>query len=125
MSEEVLAGRGRRIDRIPSRHWEDHLAQVPRHGKTRLGFMSKEHHEVRRFVVRELPRLGRPVEPARISGDLQLPVARVTAILDDLEKNLFFVVRNEAGAVTWAYPVTVDRTPHRLTFDSGEGLYAA
>jgi hypothetical protein len=25
----------------------------------------------------------------------------------------------------WAYPVTVDKTPHRITFNTGEKLYAA
>ena len=28
-------------------------------------------------------------------------------------------------AVAWAYPVTVDTTPHHVSFDTGEQLYAA
>jgi hypothetical protein len=36
-----------------------------------------------------------------------------------------FLFRNEQGSVTWAYPVTVDQTPHRVTFSSGEQVYAA
>ena len=47
------------------------------------------------------------------------------AILDDLEKRMTFLYRNPQGCVTWAYPVTVDRTPHRVEFSSGEKLYAA
>ena len=35
------------------------------------------------------------------------------------------LVRDERGAVVWAYPFTVEATPHRITFDSGETLYAA
>lgn len=31
----------------------------------------------------------------------------------------------EAGAVVWAYHMTAAVTPHRLTFSSGERLYAA
>ncbi len=42
-----------------------------------------------------------------------------------LEKHMTFVFRNEQGAVTWAYPVTVDRTPHRVAFSTGERVYAA
>jgi hypothetical protein len=49
----------------------------------------------------------------------------VNTILDDLEKKLTFLFRNEEGAVAWAYPVTVDKTPHHLTFSTGEQLYAA
>jgi hypothetical protein len=49
----------------------------------------------------------------------------VKGILDELERNLFFLVRNAQGAVSWAYPVTVEPTPHQLRFHSGERLYAA
>jgi hypothetical protein len=34
-------------------------------------------------------------------------------------------VRDEQGAVIWAYPITVAQTPHALTFSSSEHLYAA
>jgi len=36
-----------------------------------------------------------------------------------------FLFRNKEGEVVWAYPVTVDKTPHHLTFSTGEQLYAA
>ena len=45
--------------------------------------------------------------------------------LAELERRLFFLVRNEEGAVSWAFPVTVDKTPHRLTFSTGERLHGA
>jgi hypothetical protein len=65
------------------------------------------------------------MRPEFISQKLKLPLARINAILEELERNLFFLVRNEQGAVSWAYPVTVDHTPHHLTFTTGEQLYAA
>jgi len=43
----------------------------------------------------------------------------------DLQKNLFFLVRNDIGEISWAFPVTCDITPHRLSFSSGEGVFAA
>lgn len=125
MSETVLLGQGRQIIKIPRKKWEEHLAHVPQHGETRLGFMSEEHHLVRYFVVRELPHTGQPIRPEFISRNLKLPLARVNSILEELERNLFFLVRNRWGAVSWAYPVTVDQTPHELTFSTGERLYAA
>jgi hypothetical protein len=125
MSETVLMGRGHQVIEILRDEWEKHVSRVPQHSKTRLSFMSEEHHRVRYFVVRELPRVGGPIQPALISRQLRLSLARVNAILDELERNLFFLVRNEQGAVSWAYPVTVDTTPHRLTFSTGERLYAA
>jgi len=87
--------------------------------------MTEEHHRVRYFVVRELPRVGAPLQPEFIAEKLDLPLARVNAILDELEKNLVFLVRNGQGMVSWAFPVTVESTPHELTFGTGERLYGA
>ncbi len=125
MSETILLGRGKQIYAVPREKWEAHLSDIPRHSQEQLGFMTQEHHRVRYFVVEELPRAGKPLEPEYIARQVDLPLVRVISILDDLEKHLTFLVRNQAGAVTWAYPVTVDPTPHRLTFKSGERLYAA
>ncbi len=87
-------------------------------------FMTPAHHAVRNFVVRELPRnQGRPLDPVQIARSLHLP--DVPALLDDLEKHLFFLVRNRSGQVSWAFPVTSDRTPHRLRFGTGERIFGA
>jgi hypothetical protein len=125
MAETILFGRGREIAEIPRETWEQHLAQAAQHGKARLSFMSETHHQVRYFVVRELAHRGKPMEPALITQALKLPLVQVNTILDELERKLFFLVRNQQGAVSWAYPVTVEQTPHRLSFSTGERLYAA
>ncbi len=91
----------------------------------RLAFMTPQHHRVRDFVVRELPRRVAAIPPADIAARLRMTAARVARILDDLERNLFFLVRDRRGAVEWAFPVTVARTPHRLEFSSGERGYGA
>lgn len=36
-----------------------------------------------------------------------------------------FLFRNSEGEVTWAYPVTVEKTPHSVTFGTGERIYTA
>jgi hypothetical protein len=125
MSKNVLLGRGRAIVEIAHEAWEQDLCHAPQDGRERLSFMSEEHHRVRRFVVTELPQRGVALGPQAISEGLQLPTTRVGEILDDLERNLFFLARNGQGEVSWAYPVTVDETPHRLSFSSGERLYGA
>lgn len=124
-NETILLAQGGQISKIPRAVWEGHLAKVPEHGKARLGFMSADHHQVRYFAVREIVRTGEPVRPAHIARALGLSPAKTSTILDDLEQNLFFLCRNEDGLVSWAYPVTADQTPHRLTLSSGERLYAA
>jgi len=92
----------------------------------RLAFMTPSHHAVRNFVVRELPRnAGRPVTIEQIARALRLQPDPVAGLVEDLEKHLFFLVRNPHGAVSWAFPVTCDRTPHRLRFSTGERTFGA
>jgi hypothetical protein len=91
-----------------------------------LAFMTPPHHTVRNFVVRELPRnSGRPLSATQIASALGWQPELVAGLLADLEKHLFFLVRNARGAVSWAFPVTCDRTPHRLQFSSGERIFGA
>ena len=125
MSNNLMLGIGHRMIPIPPLFWHRHIARGARHLRASLGFMSREHHLVRDFVVRELPRHGRPMAPEFISQNLNLPVAQVNTMLGDLERHMTFLFRNEEGAVTWAYPVTVERTPHRLELNTGERIYAA
>jgi hypothetical protein len=125
MNERILAGRGPQITEIPRTEWEHALSDIKGHLEARLGFMSKEHHLVRNFVVREMPIVGKPLSPVYVSQRLNLPLERTKAILDELEKHMTFLFRNEQGAVIWAYPVTVEKTPHHITFSTGEQLYAA
>ena len=125
MGESVLLGRGRQVLKLPWETWKQHLAQVPQHSLDRHRFMTEEHQRVRYFVVRELPFRGRAIAPPEIAAALHLPQTRVETILDELERKLFFLFRDEQGAVSWAYPITVEPTPHHLSFSSGERLYAA
>lgn len=125
MKDRILKVQGPEITEISRTSWEKHLAQVPQLGLNRLRFMSEAHHRVRNFVVSELPRIARPLSPEFIAQNLALPLKQVNTILVELEKNLFFLVRNNQGAVSWAYPVTVEETPHQVVFKSGEQLYGA
>ena len=91
-----------------------------------LAFLTPAHRLIRNFVVRELPRNhGMPLTPPHIAKSLSLDPQQVTGLLDDLEQHLFFLVRNAHGAVSWAFPVTTDHTPHRLTFSTGERIFGA
>jgi hypothetical protein len=125
MTDNVLLGRQDKLVSIPQEAWEAHLGESPARIQDHLRFLSPTHHKVRYFVVRELPSTGRPLKPAYIADRLGLSVTRIQKILEDLEKGLFFLVRDDQGDVVWAYPVTVAETPHRLFFKSGEQLYAA
>jgi len=124
MQDRLLLGLGRFMLPIPRALWQRAMQANARKLRAGLGFMSAEHHRVRDFVVMELPRLGAPLTPDAIAAALDLALPRVTAILDELEKHLTFLFRNERGEVTWAYPVTVDATPHHAHFSTGEEAYS-
>jgi hypothetical protein len=120
MDDSLLLGVWRYMLPLPRAVWQRHVG-----GDARLDFMSEDHHRVRNFAVTALPRVGRPLSPEVIAKELDLAPTRVTGILDDLEQHMTFLFRNEEGAVAWAYPVTADRTPHHVTFSTGEEIYAA
>jgi hypothetical protein len=90
-----------------------------------MGFMTPDHRAVHHFAVRELPKTGKPLSAGLIAANLGLSQGKVVTILDDLEKHMTFLFRSKQGEVTWAYPVTIETTPHHLTFSTGEQVYAA
>jgi len=125
MEEKILLGRDQKILEFPRAAWEQHLTQIPQHSQSRLKFMTDTHHQIRYFVVKEMAYSQKPIEPELISEKLNLPLEQVKVILRELQEKLFFLVRNEQEAVIWAYPITIEPTPHKLSFASGERLYGA
>ena len=125
MKDGILMGMGRRMVPVPAAVWKGHLSKSAEHGRARVGFMTEAHHRVRDFVVLELPRAGKPLSAPYIAQCVGLPQEQVRVILDDLEKNMTFLYRGDGEAVDWAYPVTVDETPHHVTFSTGEEINAA
>ncbi len=125
MKNNLLLGIWRHLFPVPSAIWQKQVAEKAEHTRAHLAFMSPDHHRVRNLVVRELPRVGKPLAPEWIARELNLPLENVVTLLDDLERRLTFLFRNSEGAVAWAYPVTVDETPHRITLSTGEKIFAA
>lgn len=126
MEKNLRLGLWKYLLPVPRPLWQGQVAQSARQtGEHGLAFMSEDHHRVRDFVVVALPHVARPLSAVTIAEQLNMPLGRVIGILDELEKHMTFLYRNPQGEVTWAYPVTVEPTPHRVTFSSGEQIYAA
>ena len=125
MSSHTLLGIGREIQSVPDDDFVKGVKGLPTRMASRLAFMSRDHHAVRDFVVRELPRRDRPLSPVQIAQVTGLTPHNVSTILAELERNLFFLVRDANGNVNWAFPGTTSRTPHRLTFSTGEKIFGA
>ncbi len=125
MANQLMSGFWRLMLTVPPFLWEAQIAKARRRIEAGMGFMTPDHRAVHHFAVRELPRRGRPLSPLSIAAGVDLPVQRVDRLLAELEARMTFLFRNPAGEVIWAYPVTVERTPHALAFSSGETLFAA
>ena len=125
MKNKLMLGLWRYIINIPPFLWQKQIAKGKKRFEKVYGSLSDEYRMIHHFVVRELPYIGKPLSPKLIANRLGLSDNRVKDALDHLEKRMTFLYRNKNGEVVWAYPVTVDKTPHRITFSTGEQLYAA
>lgn len=125
MGDTLLMRRNRRMLRVPAAVWKRNVRSEARRSAARLDFMGPVHHRIRNFVVTELPRAGRPLGPKTIAATLDLEPDLVGEILDELEAHLTFLYRSDGHNVDWAYPVTAEETPHKLTFDNGERFFGA
>ena len=124
-SSRILRGIGQEIRAMPDEAFVRSIKGLPARMAARLAFMSRDHHAVRDFVVRELPRQARPLSPIPIAEVTGLGLENVSAILAELERNLFFLVRDSHGDVSWGFPVTTSQTPHSLAFSTGESIFGA
>ncbi len=77
--------------------WEKEAEKSRKKIETEMDLMSPDHRRAHHCAVRELPRVGKPMAPEFIASELDLPPDRVKVILDDLEKRMTFLVRNEEG----------------------------
>ncbi len=126
MKDRALLGTGRRMIPIPGFLWKRRVSgKAKRQARKSLAFMTDEHHMVRDYVVRHLLGAEEPIAPEQISEATGLARGRVISILEELEKRLVILFRNDRGSVLWAYPVTADTTPHIVSLNSGERGCAA
>jgi len=125
MKNKIMLGMWRYMLNVPPFLLERARAKGKAKMAANLAFMTAEHRLVHHFAVRELPGSAQPLPPDFIAGALNLPLEKVNRILGDLEEHMTFLFRNGEGNVVWAYPVTLEKTPHRVTFDTGEQIYAA
>ena len=123
--QRVLLGINKRMLPIPWFLFTILLKKGSKKTKRVLGNLDAEHRRVHHYVVKMLPKYGKPMPPDAIAQGLGLDINRVITILDELERHLIFLFRPEGRDVVWAYPLAAEPTPHKLAFSSGERLWAA
>ena len=125
MRKNMMLGLWRYMINVPPFLWEKQIFKMKGKLDKVYGSLSGEHHTVHHSVVRELANEGEPLSPEWVADRMDIPADRVRNILNDLEKGMTFLFRNNKGEVVWAYPGTVERTPHHVSFNTGQELYAA
>jgi hypothetical protein len=125
MTTYVLHARGWELHKQPVAEWQAGVRHSTDRMRRHLGFMTADHHAVRNFAVTSLPRFNRPIPLTDVARSLRLPISRVQAITEELERNLFCLVRDRAGNIAWAFPVTVQRTTHEMQLSTGERVFGA
>jgi hypothetical protein len=125
MNTHMLNGMWRFMFKVPPALWEKQIKKHRRRVLDDLKIMTPAHRRVHHFTVRNMPRRSRPLPAKNIADGLGLEIALVNDLLEDLERHMTFLFRDKNGAVTWAYPMTVEKTPHHLTFNDGSTCYAA
>ena len=93
MSEWLMAGVSRHILRLPPAIGKMRVSQLADRARAEVDVVSTQHRAVHHFVVREVPRFGRPMPPQTIAEGLDLPLPTVIQILTDLEARKIFLFR--------------------------------
>jgi DNA-binding CsgD family transcriptional regulator len=124
MADRLRLGLGRHTVPVPAFVWHRLARAAGRQARASLHFMTAEHERVRDLAVLELARTGMPLSPKTIAERLDLATPEVRSVLTELERRLTFLYRSGGEDVTWAYPVTVEETPHHARFSTGEEAYS-
>ena len=77
MNKSLLLGLWRILLRIPRPIWQQEVARSARASEKSLAFMTANHHKVRDFVVREMPRIAKPIPPETIAQSLGMEIEQV------------------------------------------------
>ena len=87
--------------------------------------VSEEERKVHRFVVMTMTETNESVRSEYIAEKLDMPLTRVSDIVDKLEEMKVFLYRYNSQGINWAYPVTAENVVHKMTFSTGEQCNAA
>jgi len=123
--QSVLTAHGRDFERKPAVEWQAAVRRATDKMRQRLDFMTAAHHAVRTYVVRGLAQLQKPHPIVEIAAHVQLTASQVQSIVEELERELFFLASNRAGDVAWAFPLTAHQTAHELKLSTGQDTFGA
>lgn len=124
-TDKILIGIWRKIISMPPLIYNKEINRFGKIVRARINRLSEEENKIHHFVVRELPNVGKPISFEFIARELNISADRVSSHVEKLEKKKTYFYRYNDEGINWAYPVTVDNTPHHVSFSTGESINAA
>ena len=121
----VLFGFRKTMVPVPALIVNREMDKMVRRIKMKVSGFTAEKRKVHHFIVRELPGRGGPISINDVAHELGMPLRRVEVLIDELENDKTFLYRRNSTGINWAYPVTVEATPHKISFSTGECVNAA
>lgn len=101
--------------------------QMDRIGETVKGRISEAKltpldDEIRKIILREFGRNGRPPTAGEFAGRLRLSIETVNQVIEKLQKA--DILSSRGDEITSAYPFSADKTRHKVIFEDGREVYA-
>jgi hypothetical protein len=124
MNKGELLGFSRWTLSVPSLFRERQMEAVVQDFDRGLQGLTDDHRLVHRLVVLWLIKTKRPVEVIEAAEKMKLTIDHTAEIIGELDRNTGLLRRNADGAVTGAYPVTLDKERGRLVLSTGDEVGA-
>jgi hypothetical protein len=124
MHKGELLGFSRWTLSVPSLFRERQMAAVIQDFDRGLRGLTDDHRLVHRLLVLWLIKTKRPAEIIEVAEKMKLTIDRAAEIIAGLDRNTGLLRRNTDGAVTGAYPVTLDKERGRLVLSTGDEVGA-
>jgi hypothetical protein len=120
MNKGELLGFSRWTLSVPNLFRERQMEAIIREFDRGLRELTDEHRLIHRLLVLWLIETKKPVEVIEIAEKMKLTIDRAAEIVAELDRDTGLLRRNADGAITAAYPVTLDKTRGRLVLSRGE-----
>ena len=93
--------------------------------RAKAELLSEEERRVHYFVVKKMAVAKEPITAELVGEELDMPLERVEKTIDKLESLKTFLYRSDGKGISWAYPLSLENTGHKMTVSTGEEFFAA
>ncbi len=125
LKRRMLMGIGKFMVPIPRVIASKGLEKGVSGARAKADLLSPEERTIHHFIVSRMTKTKTPLTAELVGKELDLPIDRVEATIDKLEKLKTFLYRSDGKGINWAYPLSLEDTGHKITDSTGERFFAA